>query len=75
MMRTSRWLSSEAWVLLLFTTVPAAVAGPFDEQLGSGPVKLAGDVKLSLMNGDGAGDAGGRGSVPYLKALGAPPKR
>jgi hypothetical protein len=75
MMRTSTWLSPVAWVSLLFTAVPAAVAGPFDEKLGSDPVKLAGEVRLSLMNGDGDGDASGRGPVPYLKALGAPPKR
>jgi hypothetical protein len=56
-------------------SVPSAVAGPFEAELGSDPAKVAGDVKIHMMNGDNAGLESGKGLVPYLKALGAPPKR
>lgn len=69
------WLPFMAALSLAAGTISVAVAGPFEDELGSDPVKLAGDVKLSMMNGDGDGSDSGRGPVPYLKALGAPPKR
>jgi hypothetical protein len=56
-------------------SVPSAVAGPFEAELGPDPAKVAGDVKIHMMNGDNAGLESGKGLVPYLKALGAPPKR
>jgi hypothetical protein len=51
------------------------VAGPFEAELGSDPAKVAGDVKIHMMNGDNAGLESGKGLVPYLKALSGPPKR
>jgi hypothetical protein len=68
-------LSSVALLSLTLAAASAAVAGPFADKLGTDPVKLAGDVKLSMMNGDGDGAASGKGPVPYYKALGGPPKR
>ena len=59
----------------------AANAGPlvasdfFAEELGTDQAKIAGKVKNDLMSGDGGGEKSGRGPVPYLKALGEPPKR
>lgn len=55
--------------------IPTAVAGPFEAELGSDAAALAGDVKINMMNGDNDGLASGKGLVPYLKALGAPPKK
>jgi len=52
-----------------------AVAGPFEAELGSDAAKVAEDVKIHMMNGDNAGLESGKGLVPYLKALGGPPKR
>jgi hypothetical protein len=56
-------------------SVPSAVAGPFEAELGSDPAKVAGDVKIHMMNGDNAGLESGKGLAPYLKALSGPPKR
>ena len=61
--------------LVLFAAIRPAAAGPFEKELGTDPAKLAGDVKISMMNGDGKGLESGKGLVPYLKALGGPPKR
>lgn len=74
-MRRVTWLWSTAMLTLSIVAAPAAMAGPFQEELGSDAAKLASDVKLSLMNGDGDGAESGRGPVPYFKALGAPPRR
>jgi hypothetical protein len=59
----------------MFVSIAPAVAGPFEAELGSDAAKLAGDVKIHMMNGDNAGLESGKGLVPYLKALGGPPKR
>lgn len=75
MNRAEKWVQVLAAWSLIVGAVSAAAAGPFEEELGSDPAKLAGEVKLSMMNGDGDGADSGRGPVPYLKALGAPPKR
>jgi hypothetical protein len=66
-----------AAAVLLGTFVPSmpAVAGLFEAELGSDAAKVAEDVKISMMNGDGKGLESGKGLVPYLKALGGPPKR
>ncbi len=53
----------------------ARAAGPFESELGTDPAALAGEVKLSLMNGNADGDPSGRGPRPWLQALGGPPKR
>ncbi len=77
MVRTRR-IESLIAVLAVAGCVAAAYpvrAGAFESELGSDPAKLKSDVKLSMMNGDGNGSESGRGPVPYLKALGAPPKR
>ena len=50
-------------------------AGAFEKELGSDAAAVKEKVKLSMMNGNGDGSDSGRGPVPYLKALGAPPKR
>lgn len=75
MKRASVWSSCVAVLSLLVVAGSAAAGGSFQEELGSDPAKLAGDVKLSLMNGNGDGAESGRGPVPYYKGLGAPPKR
>lgn len=62
-------------VLFVLAAWPAAAGGPFEAKFGRDAAKLSAEVKLSLMNGDGEGSDSGRGSVPYLKALGAPPAR
>jgi hypothetical protein len=62
-------------VLGICGAVAPAAAGPFDAELGTDVAKLAGDAKISMMNGDSAGLESGKGLVPYLKALGGPPKR
>ena len=59
----------------MFAPGMPAVAGPFEAELGSDATKLAEDVKINMMNGDGNGLESGKGLVPYLKALGGPPKR
>jgi len=56
-------------------TAAARAAGAFEKELGADPMALKDKVKLSLMNGNGDGSDSGRGPVPYLRALGAPPKR
>jgi hypothetical protein len=68
-------LSFMATLSLVMAAGSAALAGPFQDELGSDPNLLAGDVKLSLMNGDDDGAESGKGTVPYLKATGGPPKR
>jgi hypothetical protein len=68
-------VGSVAWVSFALLAAGAAFAGPFADELGTDPVKLSQAVKLSMMNGDGDGAESGKGPVPYLKALGAPPKR
>ncbi|MFO1401812.1 MAG: hypothetical protein U1F30_11485 [Steroidobacteraceae bacterium] len=75
MSRVGAWSVSVAALSLLAVAGNALAGGSFQEELGSDPAKLAGEVKLSLMNGDGDGADSGRGPVPYFKALGAPPKR
>jgi len=64
-----------AVVLGVMGSIAPASAGPFADELGSDVAKLAADAKISMMNGDGKGLESGKGLVPYLKALGAPPKR
>jgi hypothetical protein len=63
--------------LLLGILVPGtpAVAGPFEAELGSDAGKVAQDVKISMMNGDGTGVESGEGLVPYLKVPGGQPRR
>jgi hypothetical protein len=56
-------------------SIPPAAAGPWEAELGTDVAKLAGDAKISMMNGDSGGLESGKGLVPYLKALGGPPKR
>ena len=70
-------LRFDAMALALWMTAAAvpALAGPFEAELGSDAAKVAEDVKIHMMNGDNAGLESGNGLVPYLKALGAPPKR
>jgi hypothetical protein len=64
------------WLAFLgFATIRPALAGPFEAELGTDPAKVAADVKISMMNGDSEGVPSGKGLVPYLKALGGPPKR
>lgn len=74
-MRAGAGWSSAMVLVLGLAAVGVANAGSFQEELGSDAAKLAGSVKLSLMNGDGDGAESGRGPTPYLKGLGAPPKR
>jgi hypothetical protein len=74
MMRAVR-VAAAVLSLAMATSIPPAVAGPFDKELGSDPAKLAGDAKISMMNGDSKGLESGKGLVPYLKALGGPPRR
>ena len=76
-MKIVRRLRSIAVLLSLglVTSIPLASAGPFEAELGSDAAKVAGDVKIHMMNGDNDGLESGKGLVPYLKALGAPPKR
>jgi hypothetical protein len=75
MKQAGTWSSCVAVLSLLVVAGSAAAGGSFQEELGSDPAKLAGDVKLSLMNGNGDGAESGRGPVPYFKGLGGPPKR
>ena len=76
-MKIVRRMSGLAAVLSLglVTSIPLASAGPFEAELGSDAAKVASDVKIHMMNGDNDGLESGKGLVPYLKALGAPPKR
>jgi hypothetical protein len=76
-MTTIRAMRIAGAALLLGILVPGtpAVAGPFEAELGSDAAKVAQDVKISMMNGDSKGVESGKGLVPYLKALGGPPKR
>ncbi|TAK56097.1 MAG: hypothetical protein EPO25_01830 [Gammaproteobacteria bacterium] len=75
MRRAGWWPACVAGVVMTVVAGSAAAGGSFQAELGTDPVQLAGRVKLSLMNGDGDGAESGRGPVPYLKALGAPPRR
>jgi hypothetical protein len=68
-------LRMAAATLALWAAAAPAVAGPFEAELGSDAAKVAEDVKIHMMNGDNAGLESGKGLVPYLKALGSPPKR
>jgi hypothetical protein len=68
-------LTAVVLALGVVAAMPPAVAGPFEAELGSDVAKVAEDVKIHMMNGDNDGLGSGKGLVPYLKALGAPPKR
>jgi hypothetical protein len=76
-MKITRALRCAVGVLSMgvLASIPPAAAGPFEAELGSDPAKVAADVKIHMMNGDNDGLESGKGLVPYLKALGAPPKR
>jgi hypothetical protein len=76
-MRTN-WIDrlriSAAACLLVAGASPLFAGNFFAEELGTDEEKIAGKVKNDLMS-MGSGSDSGRGPVPYLKALGAPPKR
>ena len=61
--------------LLTAAATPLTASDFFAEELGTDPAKLEGKVKNDLMSMGGRGSDSGRGPSPYLKALGAPPKR
>lgn len=61
--------------LLAVMATPAAASDFFAEELGTDDAKILAKVKNDLMSGDGGGVESGRGPVPYLKAMGGPPKR
>jgi len=65
--------AAAAAVLLSTAPAMAAMAGAFQDALGSDAAKV--DVKISMMNGDNAGRDDGRGLVPHYKTLGKPPPR
>jgi len=66
---------STALVLLLAAgAVSTAAGGSFESKLGTDDRATAGKVKLDLMS-RGGGNEKGTGPVPYLHALGTPPKR
>ena len=63
-------------VVLLIGAAPAqAQAGFFEKELGTDPAKVVEDVRLDMMSRGSHGSESGSGPSPYLKALGAPPKR
>lgn len=72
--RIARTLRLLALALMTIASVRWARAGAFDEELGTDDAKLADRVKLDVI-ARGSGNESGRGQVPYLRALGVPPKR
>jgi len=70
----SRFLGAALGLLLASAAVLKASGASFESQLGADDKALAGKVKLDLMS-RGSGSENGTGPVPYLRALGAPPKR
>ncbi|MBI3450372.1 MAG: hypothetical protein HY049_15835 [Acidobacteria bacterium] len=77
-MRTIQVNSRRSWLagttLAMLAAAPLFAGAFFEEELGNDPAKIADRVKIDLMNG-GKGSDSGRGQAPYMKALGAPPKR
>ncbi|MES1166532.1 MAG: hypothetical protein ABUL68_00880 [Pseudomonadota bacterium] len=63
-----------AFCLLWLGSWLTATAGSFESKLGSDDKATAGKAKLDIMS-RGSGSENGTGPVPYLRALGAPPKR
>ena len=61
-------------LLLGSLTASPGWAGAIDKKFGSDPAAIARKVKLNLMS-MGSGSPKGTGPVPYLPALGTPPKR
>ncbi|MEO6002518.1 MAG: hypothetical protein ABIZ04_12275 [Opitutus sp.] len=61
-------------VLLVLLGSPSLRAGALQKKIGSDPAELAGRMKLNIMS-MGSGSPKGTGPVPYLPALGGPPKR
>lgn len=74
-MHTTLRIAAALTTLSFILVVRTALAGPFESELGTDAAKVAADVKISMMNGDSNGVPSGKGLVPYLKALGGPPKR
>lgn len=76
-MKITRALRCAVGVLSMgfLASIAPVAAGPFEAELGPDVAKVAGDVKIHMMNGDNDGLESGKGLVPYLKALGGPPRR
>src|ERR1043166_1689857 len=60
--------------LFISLLIGAVRAGTIEKKFGSDPGAIAAKMDLNLMS-RGSGSPKGTGPVPYLPALGAPPKR